>query len=270
MSCRKPTLVLLLLPSFLFAALPTRPAPGLLRDRGVVAFVHVNVVPMDHERVLTDQTIIVRDGRIQRIEPSARIKVPEGAIKIDGRGKYLMPGLADMHVHIWHEGDLLLYVTNGVTTVRNLFGDPKHLQWREQVKRGERLGPTIYSSGPITDGKPAFGPGSTVVSTPEEAARAVIEQKEAGYDGVKVFANLSPEAYNAILAAAKKHKVPVWGHVPSRVGLRGVLTKGQRSFEHMMDFVFALLPEDSPIRAEIIDAFVREEKDDHKPVCDTL
>ena len=88
----------------------------------VTAFVGVHVVPMDREHVLEDRTVLVRGDRIVRIGPAGDVAVPAGAAVIDGRGKYLMPGLADMHVHVWCEGDLLLYVANGVTTVRNMSG----------------------------------------------------------------------------------------------------------------------------------------------------
>src|SRR4051794_36384301 len=101
-------------------------------DTQSIAFVNVNVVPFDRERVLEGQTVIVREGRITQFGPTSKVKVPAGALKIDGRGKYLMPGLADMHVHLSAQPDLAsqqlqLFLTNGVTTVRNMIGKPEHL-----------------------------------------------------------------------------------------------------------------------------------------------
>src|SRR6185295_5379379 len=119
------------------------------------AFVNVNVVPMDTERVITEQTVIVRGEKIIQIGPSQKTKIPQTAIRIDGSGKYLMPGLVDMHVHLrdYAEPDmaalLQLYVANGVTTVLNLSGIPRHLALRERIAKSELLGPTIYTSGPF-------------------------------------------------------------------------------------------------------------------------
>ncbi|HKE00213.1 MAG TPA: amidohydrolase family protein, partial [Planctomycetota bacterium] len=152
---------------------------------------------------------------------------------IDGRGKFLMPGLADMHVHTWSEQDFPLFLANGVTTVRNMFGAPVHLDWRRRIAAGELLGPTIVTAGPIVDGKRPVWPGSDVVADAEDAERVVAAQKEAGYDFVKVYSKLTKTAYDAVVASAKKHGLPVDGHVPDAVGVEAVLASGQRSLEHL-------------------------------------
>src|ERR1700754_4555814 len=113
-----------------------------------IAFVNVNVVPFDRERIVESQTVIVRDGRIAEIGPANKTKVPAGAREIDGRGKYLMPGLADMHVHLFPgtgQNDLAqqqmqLFLANGVTTVRNMIGKPEHVVLRDRVAKREVLG----------------------------------------------------------------------------------------------------------------------------------
>src|SRR6185295_8149925 len=115
----------------------------------VVAFVGANVVPMDRERIIENQTVIVRGGRIAEIGPADKTKVPAGALTIQAKGKYLMPGLAEMHGHLPHPnlGDgvansfLLLFVANGVTTVRGMFGFPNHPALREKINSSELLGP---------------------------------------------------------------------------------------------------------------------------------
>lgn len=173
---------------------------------------------------------------------------------------YLMPGLADMHVHLLSEGitdrvRLSLFLANGVTTVRNMHGSPEILEWRGRIEEGDRVGPRIYTTGPILDGEPPFWQGSIPIQTPEEAEQEVAAQKKAGYDGVKVLANISPEAYEAVLAAAARHEIPVYGHAPTRLGLENALNGGQRSFEHMSDFMVALLPDDSPVREQIVTAW---------------
>ena len=118
----------------------------------VTAFVHANVVPMDSDRVLRDQTVVVSrrphrrsgaDGKDRRFRTGARV--------VDARGGYLSPGLADMHVHVYTPEELTLYAVNGVTTVFNLNGRPQYLEWRRRIADGELLGPAIYSTGPTFD-----------------------------------------------------------------------------------------------------------------------
>src|SRR5689334_8524715 len=211
-----------------------------------IAFVNVNVVPFDRERILEGQTVIVRDGRIAQIGPANNVKVPTGALKIDGRGKYLMPGLADMHVHLSAQQDiagqqLQLFLANGVTTVRNMIGKPEHLLLRDRVAKGELPGPTIYTAGP-----PLLG---NTVPTPEAGARAVVEQKKAGYDLIKVHEGLSPETYAAIVATAKRVGIPFAGHVTATVGLKRALEAQQTSIEHLDGYLQAMVADDSPVKA---------------------
>ena len=136
--------------------------------RQPIAFVNVNVVPMDTERIIADQTVLIQDGRIRVVGPSASASIPDAATRIDARGKFLMPGLADMHAHLAHGEDadpdaLVVFVAAGVTTVRNMWGQPIHLKWRKRISEGDLLGPNFYSVGPITDGDPPFWQGSSVV-----------------------------------------------------------------------------------------------------------
>src|SRR5436853_6822015 len=151
-----------------------------------VAFVGVNVVPMDSERVIEDQTVIIRGDRIAELGPSAKVKVPAGALRIEAKGKYLMPGLAEMHGHLPHpnQGEavarsfLLLFVANGVTTVRGMFGFPNHPALRDRIARGEVFGPKLYVAGPAMTGQS--------VHSPEEGAQKVREYKQAGFDLLKI------------------------------------------------------------------------------------
>lgn len=206
----------------------------------MTAFVNVNVVPMDGERTLEHQTVLVEGDVISVMGPVSTTAVPEGTHVVDGDGKYLLPGLADMHVHISGQDELLLFVANGVTTVRDMAGDEHRLAWRAGVETGDISGPTIYTSGPIIDGNPPWIEGSTVVESAEDAERVVAEQKAAGYDFVKVYDLLTSDAYAAIVAAAERHGMPVVGHVPDAVGLTGVLEAGQASIEHLRGYGAAL------------------------------
>ncbi len=201
----------------------------------VVAFVGVNVVPMDRERVLEGHTVIVQDGRITAVGPADRTQVPAGALRVEGRGRYLMPGLAEMHGHIpgsddrrYAENTLFLYVSNGVTTVRGMAGHPYHLELRERVARGELLGPTIHAAGP--------GFGGHNAGTPEAAERLVREQHAAGYDLLKVW-EFPREAYDAMARTAHEVGIPFAGHIPSHVGLERALEVRQASIDHLDRYV---------------------------------
>lgn len=211
-----------------------------------VAFVGVTVVPMDREGVIADQTVLVEGGRIRAIGPSASTAVPASALRIDGGGRYLVPGLVDLHVHLDTAAALPLLLASGVTTVRNLWGSPVILWWRREIAAGRRLGPAIYTAGPIIDGFPPDWSGSTVVETALEAERAVEEQAAAGYDLLKVYNNLTPEVYRALMAAARRRGMPVVGHTPTRVGLDRVLDERQQSIEHLTGYLAAAQASDSP------------------------
>lgn len=212
----------------------------------LVAFVNVNVIPMDSERVLENQTVIVRDGAIESFGSSDQLEVPAEALIVDGRGKYLMPGLVDMHVHIQFEDDMLLWVANGVTSVRNMWGNtgkmlqlgfPDQLALRKQIEQGALFGPTIYTAGPVMEGSPAFHPLAEVFDSPELARESVVWQKAQGYDFIKVYDHLSPEVYQAIIEAARENDILVVGHVPFAVGLDGVLAGGQLTIEHLTGYI---------------------------------
>ena len=231
------------------------------------AFIHVNVVPMDREIVLRDQTVIVKDGKIVTLGPTRSIKVPKGSQRIEGSNHYLMPGLSDMHVHFirpaiaekmassaetYAEEELQLtpFVANGVTTVRNMWGHPAIRALNDEIQKGRLIGPTIYSVGPITDGDPPTFAGSRIVTTDEQARQAVREDKEAGYIGIKVYNRLSLPAYRSIIAAAAEQRLPVMGHVPRAVGVAAAVEAHQQSLEHFSSFMRAALPE-SIVQADL-------------------
>jgi len=206
------------------------------------AFVDVTVVPMDHDGLLRHQTLVVRDGRIAEIGPVERINVPRGTLRIDGRRKYLMPGLADMHVHPEDDQlELALFVANGVTMVRTMHGTPNQLRWRAETATEKGVGPTMYVSGPLLDGVTPLYPDVPPVSTPADGVRVVREQHSAGYDFIKVYNTLSRDSYEAIVAEARLLRMPVAGHIPFSVGLRGAFAARQASVEHLRGYVAELV-----------------------------
>ena len=214
------------------------------------AFVGVTVLPMSRSTPqLADYTVIVTGDRITRVGPRASTPVPDGARLIDGSGKYLMPGLADMHVHLEYTEDpaiLAMFLANGVTTVRNMDGRPFIVEWKKRIASGALLGPAIHTAGPLLDGDPPLRPDNTVVRSASDARAAVLAQHAAGYDFIKVYTNLSTDAYRAVLSTARERGLKVAGHVPRTVAWDEALTGGQDTFEHLSDYDDVLEADDSP------------------------
>ena len=226
-----------------------------------VAFVNVNVIPMDSNRVLRGQTVLVRGDRIVRVGPAARVRVPDSALRIDGAGKYLMPGLAEMHGHIpppqqapreFVESVLFLYAANGVTTVRGMQGAPGQLELRERANRGEIISPTLYLAGP------AFSGGS--IDSPAQAAERVREQQRAGWDLLKVLPGLTREEYDAMARTAREVRIPFAGHVPAEVGLLHALEMGQETIDHVDGYVEYLKGDAGPVDEAALADVVRRTK----------
>lgn len=217
--------------------------PAVAQSAGTYAITDVTVVPMDREGHLPGQTVIVQGGRIAAMGPAANTVVPDGATRIEGRGRFLMPGLAEMHAHVppqadqtqWTEDVLFLYAANGITFARSMLGAPHHLPLRARAERGELVSPRIYTSGPSLNGNS--------VATPEDGRRMVAEQRAAGYDFLKIHPGLDRARYDAIADAARTAGIRFAGHVPVEVGLARALEAGQATVDHFDDFVPALLPD---------------------------
>lgn len=221
-----------------FAAALALPASGAAQ--GSVAFVDVNVLPMDAERILESHTVLVRDGRITAMGPSGTFDLPADATVVEASGRYLMPGLSEMHAHIPTpqagedviERTLFLYVAGGVTNIRGMLGHPRHLELREQSARGEILAPRIFTSGPSFNGNTA--------QSVSAAREMVVAQSAAGYDLLKLHPGLSREVFDAIDAGADEAGIPFAGHVSGDVGLRRALEAGYASIDHLDGYVEAL------------------------------
>ena len=227
------------------------PAPASTEapEQDTVAFVNVSVVPLDSERLLAHQTVVVRGERIVALGPTDATPVPAGAVRVEGQGRYLMPGLVDMHLHLVPgQGQpedpaghvLALLLANGVTSARAL-GGPKDSSRvvRDRVARGEVLGPLLHVAAPSMHGKS--------VKDPEQAHERVREYKAAGYDGLKTHGFLGRETYDAMMAEARAQGLPVSGHVTPDVGLFHALESGQQ-IEHLDGYLNELLPENDSAR----------------------
>jgi imidazolonepropionase-like amidohydrolase len=202
-----------------------------------IAFVHVNLVPMDSERVLADQAVVVQGGLITALGPTADVTVPPEAQTIDGHGLWLLPGLIDSHMHLLEPDELSLYLANGVTTVRNMSGEPLHLWWRREIREGRMAGPTLETASPQFDSVPPEGTNRVIVKTREEAERAV-DALATDYDLFKVYNGLTVEVYEGVADAARRHGARVVGHIPRAPGLDGVLAAGQASIDHAEEFLY--------------------------------
>jgi imidazolonepropionase-like amidohydrolase len=201
-----------------------------------VAFVDVNVVPMDRERVLSHQTVIVRDGLISEIGDTKRVKIPKDVQRIDGAGKFLIPGFSDVHVHLFTddefpdalaEDEFRIMIAYGVTTIRLMTGTPEQLVLRRRSANREILAPAIYAASP---------------------------------QFIKVTTFLKPEVYEAVVDEAQKQNIRVVGHADSRsVGLTRAL-KARQQIEHLDSYLEALLPETAPVKGSVSDIYLYNPK----------
>jgi imidazolonepropionase-like amidohydrolase len=208
------------------------------RDREIV-FTSVNVVTMETERILENQTVVIKDGKVSAINKKA--KYSKNALVIDAKGKYLMPGIAEMHAHVPPIDDmepmkevLFLFAANGITTIRGMLGHPRHLELRSKINSGEILGPRFYTTGPSFNG---FS-----VKTAEQGANMVRQQKTAGYDFLKLHPGLTKETFRAISSTANEVKIPFAGHVSWGVGVWDAIAAGYSSIDHLDGFIESLVP----------------------------
>ncbi len=219
-------------------------AAAAAEGRGVTAFVGVTVVPMDSERALPDHTVVVRDGVIQTVGPSASVRVPNGAFTIEGRGRWLLPGMAEMHAHVPPVGPggenpprelveetLFLYLAGGITTIRGMLGAPYQLDLREELRRGEIPGPHFYVGAPSLR--------DTTAPTPAEAERLVREHAEAGYDLLKIHPGVRLDSWDRMVEVAREVGITFGGHVPADVGIHHAVATGMSTVDHLDGFLQA-------------------------------
>ena len=250
----------------LFAIMISLLALPLVSAGQEVAFVGVNVVPMDRERVLSNQTVVVRNGRIAAVGAAERTSVPAGAVRIDGRGKFLMPGLTEMHAHIpdpkasqkFMEDVLMLFLANGVTTLRGVLGVPGQLAVRDMANQGKILTPNMYLAGPGFSGTSSNG---VLLDSPERAAQLVREEKAEGWNLLKVLPGLGLPEYDAMARTAKEVHIRFVGHVPPDVGLMHALEMGQETIEHMDGYVEYLHGDKGPVDETQLREVVRKTRE---------
>jgi imidazolonepropionase-like amidohydrolase len=226
---------------------------------GTIAIMDVTVIPMTGDTILRGATVVLRDGRIAEIGATLNVKVPSAARRVDGRGKYLIPGLADMHTHLYSDGDvpdsvgkyeLGVMVANGVTATRLMIGTPEHFTLRREVEAGRVAGPQLWIASPQFTGKEDVN--SRVVTTPEDARVAVKEMADKGYDFIKLTLFISPPVYDAIVDEAKRQRIPVVGHVDPEVGVARALAARQQ-IEHLDNYLESVLADSAPMKESVSD-----------------
>jgi imidazolonepropionase-like amidohydrolase len=201
-----------------------------------LAIVGVRVIAMTANAVLDNQTVLVRDGVIVAIGSTPTVDVPAGSTVIDGAGRYVMPALIDMHVHLSSSQDLEQYVSSGIGTVRNMWGHGSITGWQRDIAAGTRVGPTIISASPGVDAPPAQWPGTLLVTDARQVRAIVKAQADAGWPYLKVYTRLTAEMFDSVMVAARDAGIPALGHVPLSVDIRHALESGMKSVEHFTGY----------------------------------
>jgi len=218
---------------------------------GPIAITHVTVIDATGAAPQRNTTVVVRGERIQALGGSAELALPADARVVDGAGKFLIPGLWDMHVHWSDERYLALFVANGVTGIRVMWGYPRHLEQRRHIAEGSVVGPRLAIAGTIIDGPKPWWPESIAAGTPEEGREAVRRTQKDGYDYVKVYAGLPREVFFAIADEAKKLGIPFVGHVPDLVRVAEASDAGMKSIEHLTGMALAVSGTQTELRREL-------------------
>jgi imidazolonepropionase-like amidohydrolase len=201
---------------------------------------HVTVIDVAGGVTKPDMTVVITGDRISEVAEAGKVVAPPGATIVDAAGKFLIPGLWDMHVHWYNRDTLTLFTANGVTGIREMFGNPDLLRWRQDIAKGSLPGPRMIVASPIIDGPQPVWPTSIVAPNADEGRKAVIKVKKDGADFVKVYSRLPRDAYFAIADEARRQGLPFAGHVPSSVSAAEASDAGQKSIEHLTGIMIAL------------------------------
>ncbi|MFK7934325.1 MAG: amidohydrolase family protein [Saprospiraceae bacterium] len=224
-------------------------------ETGTFAIQNINVLAPNGADFIAQQTVLIEAGKITTI--AEQVALPTNAKIIDGTGKYLIPGLIDAHVHLFQSpNDLLLYIANGVTEIRELIGSDNHLAWKKEIEQG-RVGPKMFVASPrlgsFSNLEGFFmeqSQGFRNVQDAEQARQIVQEYKDRGYDGLKIYSHLNQEAYVALTETAKELDMPTFGHIPFVIGFDQVWNSGQSDIAHFEEIMNALQREFSHKKKE--------------------
>ena len=201
-----------------------------------------------------DMTVVIRDDRISDIGEAKKVSVPPGAKVVNAAGKFLIPGLWDMHVHWYIKESFPLFTANGVTGIRQMFGNSDLLRWRQDIAKGSLPGPRMVVASPIIDGPQPVWPTSIAVRDEAEGRKAVRKVQQWGADFVKVYSLLPRDAYFGIADEAKQQGLPFVGHVPFSVSPAEASDAGQKSIEHLTGILIGCSDKEAELRDEIVQA----------------
>ncbi|RTE52310.1 amidohydrolase [Arenibacter aquaticus] len=227
---------------------------------------NVNIVPMYHDTVLYNKTVYIKEGVIKDINDKIDI---EGIETIDAQNKFMTPGLIDMHVHVWDKYELGLYLSHGVTTIRNVWGMPMHLRLKKEINNGTLLAPIFLTTGPKLTGPEFIGDDNLQLKSPEEARNKVISYKKSGYDFIKTYYGLPEDIFNAIIEQARISEMDIVAHPSQKVPYSFHYNPQIVTIEHAEDIVQQPLQYklDSVKLNQVIEEFSTSQ---HTSFCPTL
>lgn len=241
-------LFLLLLPALLLVQAKHNLQPASL------VLAHVTLIDVASGSLKPDLTVVITGDRITELGEASKVAVPPGVKQVNAAGKFLIPGLWDMHVHWYIKDYFSLFTANGVTGIRQMFGNPDLLRWRQDIAKGTFQGPRMIVASPIIDGPKPVWPNSIAVSNEAEGRKAVSKVKQQGADFVKVYSLLPRDAYFGIADEAKRQSIPFVGHVPFAVSPAEASDAGQKSIEHLTGIVIACSDKEAELRKEVVQA----------------
>lgn len=195
---------------------------------------NANIIPMTQDTILVDKMVYIKDGIIQKIADEIKI---DGVEVFDAKNRFLTPGLIDMHVHVWDRHELGLYVSNGVTAVRNLWGMPMHLRLKEDINNDKIISPLFFTSGPKLTGPEFIGDDNLQLVSPSEAKEKVISYKERGYDFIKTYYGLTEDIFQAVIEQAIISDIDIVAHPSQKVPYSYHFHPQIKSIEHAEDIV---------------------------------
>ena len=237
-------------------------------NSGPIAITEVNVVDVVKGEIRSDQTVIITAGRITGVGHADSLQVPGHAEVINANGKYLIPGLWDMHAHlVWGDWDFSgLMVAHGITGVRDMHGSVKRAEGLRKAKKDEELIPRFIMAGNLVDGVPPMFPDANIAATPEQGRAVVDSLADAGAPFIKVYDGLEPEVYDAIIVRAARWGLPVTGHVPWQIRPAHVSDSGQHSIEHTFGLLVGCSSDEDSIVTDA-DAIFRHIADGNMPTA---
>ena len=227
---------------------------------------HANIIPMDRDTILRNHDLLIQDGRIERIGKELE---SNGIPVVEANGAYLLPGLIDMHVHLWDRYELGLYLRHGVTSIRNLWGQPFHLRVKDELVKGKILGPNLFTSGPKLSGPSNSTPDNKPVLTAEEARKLLKDYKARGYDFIKTYNGMTESVFEAVLEESRNLGFDVVCHPTALIDYDSHFQVPVRSIEHAEDIVQQPLEYhlDTLRLKEVVDTYAAHPD---IPICPTL